>query len=225
MALALVERLESADYSVPEHVRIREVPLPAWKRGMDVVGASLALCFLLPVVVGVAAWIMADSRGGALVRQPRVGLGGRVFDCWKFRTMHRGAATMLQSLRDRNEAPGPMFKITDDPRRTRAGRFVRRTSLDELPQLVNVLRGEMSLVGPRPPLVSEVLQYDDHHLQRLGATPGITGLWQVTLRGRTHEFADLVALDIEYSRKMSLKLDLEILAKTVPTVLFGRGSV
>jgi lipopolysaccharide/colanic/teichoic acid biosynthesis glycosyltransferase len=115
--------------------------------------------------------------------------------------------------------------MKDDPRRTRAGRFVRRTSLDELPQLINVLRGDKSNLGPRTPLESEVLQYDGGELRRLAATPGITGLWQVTLRGRRHDFADMVELDCEYARRRSLVLDIQIILKTIPTVLLGKGSV
>jgi lipopolysaccharide/colanic/teichoic acid biosynthesis glycosyltransferase len=225
MALAIVERLDSAEYSVPVHVRIRQTAMPRWKRFIDIVGASVALGMCLPLMAVTAVWIMLDSPGGAFVRQPRVGHGGMCFNCWKFRTMHRGAAALLPSLLEQNEASGPVFKMKNDPRRTRVGRLVRRTSLDELPQLLNVLRGEMSLVGPRPPLVSEVLDYDDHHLQRLAATPGMTGLWQVTLRGRQHDFADMVALDVDYARRMSFKKDVMILLKTVPTVIFGRGSV
>jgi lipopolysaccharide/colanic/teichoic acid biosynthesis glycosyltransferase len=114
--------------------------------------------------------------------------------------------------------------MKDDPRRTRVGRLLRKTSVDELPQLWNVLRGEMSLVGPRPPTVVEVLRYDERHLQRLRATPGITGLWQVTLRGRHHEFIDMVELDVRYADEVSFLGDLKILLNTIPTVLFGRGS-
>ena len=143
---------------------------------------------------------------------------------WKFRSMHRGSDRLLDGLLAHNEATGAIFKMKDDPRRTRVGRFVRRTSLDELPQLWNVLRGQMSLVGPRPPTVPEVLRYDDRHLQRLAATPGITGLWQVTLRRERHDFADMVDLDVRYAREMSLAMDLKILFKTIPTVLGGKGS-
>jgi lipopolysaccharide/colanic/teichoic acid biosynthesis glycosyltransferase len=114
--------------------------------------------------------------------------------------------------------------MKDDPRRTRIGRFVRKTSLDELPQLWNVLRGDMSLVGPRPPTVGEVMKYDQRHLARLAATPGITGLWQVTLRRERHDLNDMVELDVRYARELSFLLDLKILLKTIPTVLGGEGS-
>lgn len=191
---------------------------------MDISGASLGLLVLSPVLLIIAIAIMVDSRGGPIFRQARVGRGGRVFTCWKFRSMVRGADRMLDGLLEDNEADGLIFKMKDDPRRTRVGRFVRRTSLDELPQLWNVLRGDMSLVGPRPPTVREVLQYDQRHLMRLAATPGITGLWQVTLRRERHDFADMVALDVEYANRMSLWLDIKILLKTLPTVVGGKGS-
>ncbi len=205
--------------ALAEHV----VPLPGWKKAIDLTGAALGLVFLAPLLVLVAAAIMLESRGGPIFRQTRVGHGGRTFTCLKFRSMGRDAEQMLAQLQDQNEARGHIFKMKDDPRRTRVGKFIRKTSLDELPQLFNVLRGDMSLVGPRPPTVGEVGRYDFAQLRRLSATPGITGLWQVTLRGR-HDFADMVALDVEYAERMSLWLDLRILATTVPTVLFGSGS-
>jgi lipopolysaccharide/colanic/teichoic acid biosynthesis glycosyltransferase len=196
---------------------------PFWKRVMDVLVASVALVVLSPLMVLVAVAIMIDSRGGAFYRQTRVGKGGRPFTCWKFRSMHRGADQVLHELASQNEAKGLIFKMRNDPRRTRMGRLVRKTSIDELPQLLNVWRGEMSLVGPRPPLLSEVVEYEEHHLRRLVVTPGITGLWQVTKRG-SHDFEDMVTLDVEYARRLSLGLDLWILLRTVPTVLSGKGS-
>ncbi len=196
---------------------------PAWKRRMDVVGATLLLAATLPLMVLLSVAIMLDSRGGPFFRQTRVGHGGRIFVCWKFRSMRRGADGMRAAMTNSNEASGPIFKMRDDPRRTRVGKLLRRSSLDELPQLWNVLCGDMSLVGPRPPTVAEVAEYDFDQLQRLAAPPGMTGLWQVTLRGR-HDFEDMVRLDVEYARNMSLGQDLRILLKTVPTVLLGHGS-
>jgi lipopolysaccharide/colanic/teichoic acid biosynthesis glycosyltransferase len=137
--------------------------------------------------------------------------------------MHRGSERLHERLNEHNEAQGLIFKMKEDPRRTRVGKFLRKTSLDELPQLWNVFRGDMSLIGPRPPLVTEVLAYRDEEFRRLATKPGITGLWQVTLRGR-HDFADMVELDRRYADELSVLLDLKILVKTVPTVLFGRGS-
>jgi lipopolysaccharide/colanic/teichoic acid biosynthesis glycosyltransferase len=203
---------------------IPTVRMPLWKRSMDVMIASFALVLTSPLLVLIAIAVMADSPGGAIFRQVRVGRGGKCFTCWKFRTMQRGADSMLVALMSRNEANEFVFKMKDDPRRTRVGRILRKTSLDELPQLWNVVRGSMSLVGPRPPTVPEVLRYDEHHLRRLGATPGITGLWQVTLRGRSHEFIDMVELDIRYANEFSFAGDVRILLNTIPTVLLGRGS-
>jgi len=199
------------------------VAMPAWKRAIDVLGATVGLVFLAPFLALIALAVVLDSPGGPFYRQVRVGRGGRTFHCWKFRSMCRGADRLLGELQAFNEASGLVFKMRDDPRRTRVGKFLRKTSLDELPQLLNVLRGDMSLVGPRPPTVDEVLRYDSSQLARLAATPGITGLWQVTLRGR-HDFADMVELDVRYARELSFWGDVVILLKTVPTVLFGKGS-
>ncbi len=197
--------------------------MPAWKRLVDVVGAVVGMVLLLPLMFALALAVVLDSQGGPIYRQTRVGRGGRCFTCWKFRSMHLGADRMQESLMRHNEADGLIFKMKEDPRRTRVGRWLRRTSLDELPQLWNVLTGSMSLVGPRPPLVTEVLQYDEPHMRRLAAKPGITGLWQVTLRGR-HDFADMVELDVQYARELSFRLDLKILLMTLPTVIRGSGS-
>lgn len=198
--------------------------MPPWKRMIDLAGAAIGLALLLPLFAVIAVAIMLETPGGPIFRQTRVGRGGRLFMCWKFRSMRKDAEQMKASLLALNEANGHIFKLRDDPRRTRVGKFLRKTSLDELPQLWNVLKGEMSLVGPRPPLPAEVARYSERELLRLAVEPGITGLWQVTLRGR-HDFADMVALDIEYARRRSLPLDLRIYAQTVVTVLRGSGSV
>jgi lipopolysaccharide/colanic/teichoic acid biosynthesis glycosyltransferase len=202
---------------------IRVVPMPLWKRLVDVTGAAILLVLCVPLFAMVSLAIVVDSRGGPFYRQVRVGRGGQPFVCWKFRSMHRGADRILDQLQDHNEAKGLIFKMKDDPRRTRVGKLLRKTSIDELPQLINVLAGDMSLVGPRPPLVSEVLGYNEAELQRLACVPGITGLWQVTLRGR-HEFGDMVALDTEYASSITFWSDVRILLRTIPTVLFGKGS-
>ncbi|MGE5595166.1 MAG: sugar transferase [Hyphomicrobiales bacterium] len=199
------------------------VPMPAWKRAIDIAGAFFGLLFLAPFLLLIGAAVMLDSRGGPLFRQQRVGKGGKLFTCYKFRSMYRNAESMQVELLHQNEANGLIFKMKNDPRRTRVGKLLRKTSLDELPQLWNVLRGDMSLVGPRPPLPSEVARYDDPHLRRLVVTPGITGLWQVTLRGR-HDFADMVALDLEYARNLGFWLDMRILVRTISTVVRGSGS-
>lgn len=216
-------RVRPVEFAPGGETVVQALPLPWWKRVMDVAGASVGLVVCSPALFLLAMYVVLDSRGGPFFRQTRVGIGGRCFTCWKFRSMHRNADQMLEGLLAQNEAAGPIFKMKNDPRRTRAGRFLRRTSLDELPQLWNVLRGDMSLVGPRPPTVPEVLRYDEAQLRRLVVTPGMTGLWQVTLRGR-HDFSDMVELDVEYARRRSLLLDVRILAMTIPAVVVGRGS-
>ena len=192
------------------------------KRAFDIVGGTIVAIVLAPVMLAISAWIALDSAGPITFRQPRVGLHGRTFDVWKFRTMVADAEERLEDLRDRNEIRGNAFKITNDPRMTRAGRWLRRTSLDELPQLMNVLRGEMSLVGPRPPLASEVAGYDVWHRRRLSMRPGMTGLWQVSAR-REPDFDRWVESDLEYIDRWSFWLDLKIIALTVPAVLAGEG--
>ena len=175
----------------------------------------------LPVLLAVALAIALDDGRPVLFRQARVGLHGRPFQVVKFRSMTRDAEARRAELAHRNEINGRAFKVTDDPRVTRIGRFLRRTSLDELPQLWNVLRGEMSLVGPRPPLPDEVAGYDLWHRRRLSMKPGITGLWQV--RGRREpDFDRWVEADLEYIDRWSLWLDLKILARTIPAALEGR---
>jgi lipopolysaccharide/colanic/teichoic acid biosynthesis glycosyltransferase len=172
-------------------------------------------------LIGIAVAIRLDDGGPVLFRQRRVGLHGRPFDVVKFRSMGVDAEARRAELDHLNEVRGPIFKITGDPRITRVGRFIRRTSLDELPQLLNVLRGDMSLVGPRPPLPSEVEGYDLWHRRRLSMKPGITGLWQVRDRG-AQDFDTWVAADLEYIDRWSLWLDLKILFRTIPAALQGR---
>jgi exopolysaccharide biosynthesis polyprenyl glycosylphosphotransferase len=191
------------------------------KRIFDFVVATLAAIVLSPVMAALALWIQARDGGPVLFRQERVGLHGRRFELLKFRTMVSGAEAMVDDLSDRSEIQGAAFKITDDPRVTSTGRFLRRTSLDELPQLWNVIRGDMSLVGPRPALPREVADYDLWHRRRLSMKPGITGLWQVSAR-RSANFDTWAQLDLSYIDRWSLWLDLKILARTVPAALEGR---
>jgi exopolysaccharide biosynthesis polyprenyl glycosylphosphotransferase len=195
----------------------------AAKRTFDVVGAVVAGVVSLPLVAVVALAIRLDSPGPVLFRQRRVGRGGRPFELVKFRTMVQDAEERLAELTDRNEADGPLFKIRDDPRVTRVGRVLRRLSLDELPQLWNVLRGEMSLVGPRPALPSEVAAWSEELHARLRVRPGITGMWQVGGRSEA-SFDEYVRLDLYYVDNWSLWIDLAILAKTIPAVLARRGA-
>jgi exopolysaccharide biosynthesis polyprenyl glycosylphosphotransferase len=195
----------------------------AVKRAFDLACAGLALVLLSPIWLLIALAIKLDSPGPVLFRQMRSGREGRPFVLYKFRSMYEGAETDMERLLAMNEASGPLFKIKDDPRRTRVGRFLRRTSLDELPQILNVLRGDMSLVGPRPALASEVAQYQDWHRKRLEVLPGLTGLWQVSGRSDL-SFDEMVMLDIYYGENWSLGTDLRILLRTVPQVLFGDGA-
>ena len=192
------------------------------KRALDFVAALTALVFLAPVLALIAILIKLNSAGPVFYAAMRAGRKGRSFRCYKFRTMVRNADALKGELRKRNQRQGPTFKITDDPRITWVGRFLRRYSLDELPQLANVLKGEMSLVGPRPHPLDDFSAYSIEHLPRLDVTPGITGLWQVTAR-RDPSFEAGINLDLEYIHRWSLAMDLGILAKTVWEVLRGSG--
>jgi exopolysaccharide biosynthesis polyprenyl glycosylphosphotransferase len=192
------------------------------KRVLDVVGAGAALLLMAPVLGLLAVVIRLDSAGPVLYVAMRAGRKGRPFRCYKFRTMVRDAEALKETLRERNQREGPFFKITDDPRITRVGRWLRRYSLDELPQLWNVLKGEMSLVGPRPHPLDDFSAYAIEHLPRLDVIPGMTGLWQVTAR-RDRSFQAGMKLDIEYIHRWSLGMDLRILLKTAVVVLRGSG--
>jgi exopolysaccharide biosynthesis polyprenyl glycosylphosphotransferase len=192
------------------------------KRALDVVGAVAGLIVTAPLTLAIAISIRRDSPGPILFRQQRVGLHGRTFDVVKFRTMVIGAEEQLGELLALNEIRGHAFKITEDPRITPVGQWLRRTSLDELPQLWNVLSGAMSLVGPRPPLPSEVAGYDIWHRRRLSMKPGITGLWQVRAR-READFDLWVETDLEYIDGWSLWMDFRILAETIPAIVSRSG--
>lgn len=193
------------------------------KRALDLLAGGALLLLSLPLWGVIAVAIKLTSQGPVIHRQTRVGREGRQFCMWKFRTMVEGADSMLGEVRCRNEARGAHFKIRCDPRVTRLGRWLRRWSLDELPQLLNVLRGEMSLVGPRPPLPSEVATYDESQRDRLEAVPGITGLWQVSGRSDL-PFDECVRMDRFYIENWSFLLDLSILLRTIPAVLSRRGA-
>ena len=199
------------------------MPGLGWKRVLDVMLSVVALLFVAPVLVFVALLIKVASPGEVFYRAQRVGLKGKKFVCYKFRTMVSDADERKDSLRAENERSGPCFKIAADPRITCVGKFLRRYSLDELPQLWNVLRGEMSMVGPRPHPVDDFERYRLEHLRRLDVTPGITGLWQITARGDS-SFQRNMALDLEYIEHWSLGMDLWILWKTVSVVLHGSGA-
>jgi lipopolysaccharide/colanic/teichoic acid biosynthesis glycosyltransferase len=197
---------------------------PRLKRGLDLVGAALLVLLSAPVLTAIAVAIKLEDGGPVLFRQTRVGRHGRLFVMLKFRSMVPDAEARKAALMAHNEmSDGILFKIRRDPRVTRVGRICRKLSLDELPQLFNVLRGEMSLVGPRPPVPSEVALYDPGHRRRLAALPGITGLWQVSGRNEIN-FQGQVQLDVAYIERQTFGLDLSILMRTIPAVLTGRGA-
>jgi exopolysaccharide biosynthesis polyprenyl glycosylphosphotransferase len=205
----------------------RVISIQGWnfvvKRITDLVLVIGTAVVALPLMGLIALAIRLDSPGPVLYAQWRTGRNGKPFRCYKFRSMVNGAEEMQHTLAGFNQASGPLFKVRDDPRRTRVGRFLRRFSLDELPQLYNVLRGEMSLIGPRPNLPHEVEQYEEWHKKRLVASPGITGLWQVSGRSDL-TFDEMVLLDIYYVENWSLALDLSLLLRSLPAVLLGRGA-
>ncbi|HZP56169.1 MAG TPA: sugar transferase [Dehalococcoidia bacterium] len=194
------------------------------KRAFDRMVAAAALVVLAVPMLVIAAVVRLTSPGPAIIGQTRVGRYGRTFTFYKFRSMREDAELLRDDLEGENNHDAPqIFKMRRDPRVTPVGRFLRRTSLDELPNLFNVLKGEMSIIGPRPPLPREVMHYDAHHLQRLSAVPGITGLWQV--RGRSElPFEEMVELDLEYIERWSLMFDLIILLRTPLAVFGGRGA-
>jgi len=195
----------------------------ALKRTFDLVLSIAGLILLTPVLLAIAAAIRLSSRGPAIYRSVRPGIGGKPFSCFKFRTMREHADQIQDDLEPLNEKSGALFKIRDDPRLTKIGRFLRRFSLDELPQLVNVVRGEMSLVGPRPLPIRDFERLEEWHKKRYLVLPGITGLWQVSGRSEL-DFDDLVRLDFLYLEQWSMFLDLSILLKTIPAVLSRRGA-
>jgi lipopolysaccharide/colanic/teichoic acid biosynthesis glycosyltransferase len=195
-----------------------------WKRAIDVVGAGVVLVALLPLMALVAAAMKVVTPGPLIFKQKRCGLGGKQFVMYKFRTMIADAEKKRDELLLLNEADGPVFKIKDDPRITSLGKILRRTSIDELPQLWNVLKGNMSLVGPRPLPPEEIVLCDRWQRRRLEVTPGITCIWQVTGRSQT-SFEDWVRADIRYISRRSLWTDLLLLLKTIPAVLVGKGAM
>lgn len=194
------------------------------KRLLDIAGGLLGCLISIPIIALVAVPLKLESPGPLIFRQKRVGLNGRYFYMCKLRSMYADAEDRKEELRQQNEMRGLMFKIHDDPRITKVGKFIRRTSIDELPQFWNVLRGEMSLVGTRPPTIDEYEQYQSHHKRRLSMKPGITGLWQVSGRSRIENFEDVVALDNKYIDNWSFWLDIRLLLQTVAVVLSGRGA-
>lgn len=192
------------------------------KRLMDIAGALVGLAITLIVTIFLAPPLLIESPGPLFFAQKRVGKNGRFFKIYKFRSMYRDAEERKKELESQNEMNGFMFKMKDDPRITKVGKFIRKTSIDELPQFYNVLKGDMSLVGTRPPTVDEFRQYESHQKRRLSMKPGITGLWQVSGRNNIKDFEDVVKLDVQYIDNWSLGLDIKIILKTIK-VVFEKG--
>ncbi|MBI2841893.1 MAG: exopolysaccharide biosynthesis polyprenyl glycosylphosphotransferase [Armatimonadetes bacterium] len=193
------------------------------KRLIDIVGSAVLLLLLAPLFLVIAICIRLDSCGPVVFRQTRLGLGGKPFTFYKFRSMCTDAEESRKKILHMNEVSGPVFKIKQDPRVTRVGKWLRRYSIDELPQLFNVLKGNMSFVGPRPPLPDEVRRYEKWQLERLSVVPGITCLWQVSGRSKL-SFDEWVQLDLKYINSRSILLDFRILLKTIPAVISGEGA-
>lgn len=193
------------------------------KRVIDIIGALVGLVILGVVSIFVAPCIKLESKGPVLFKQKRVGKNGRYFDIYKFRSMYIDAEERKKELMAKNEMNGLMFKMENDPRITKVGKFIRKTSIDELPQFINILKGDMSLVGTRPPTVNEFKQYDIHHKRRLSMKPGVTGMWQAYGRNTVSDFEEVVKMDVDYIDNWSLLLDIKILFKTVATVLTEGG--
>ncbi|WP_406818164.1 sugar transferase [Lactiplantibacillus plantarum] len=188
------------------------------KRLFDIVAATCGIVVLSPLMIIIAVLIKAEDHGPIFYEQIRVGKNGKTFKMYKFRSMFVNTDKMLDKLKEKNDVDGPMFKMKNDPRVTKVGHFIRKHSLDELPQFLNVIKGDMSLVGPRPPLPSEVSEYSDYDKQRLYVTPGCTGLWQATERNEVG-FNEMVQIDIQYIQRASFIFDLWIIWKTVEIII------
>jgi len=207
----------------PDHEVNDAMGYKVLKRAFDVLAAGAVIVLMLPLFPLIALMIKLDSRGPIFYRQTRVGHSGRSFKFYKFRSMYQDADRRLEELSASNEADGPIFKIRTDPRITGVGRFLRRSSLDEIPQILNVAIGNMSIVGPRPPLPAEVEKYQPWHRRRLEVKPGITCLWQISGRSEIG-FDEWMRLDMEYLKTRSFQTDLLIFLKTIPAVIQRRGA-
>ena len=189
------------------------------KRVFDIICSLIAIIILSPVFILISLLIkIEDPKGKILFSQDRCGKNGEIFKMYKFRSMVHNAEELLEDLQKMNEMSGPVFKIKEDPRITRVGKFIRKTSLDELPQIINILNGDMSFVGPRPPLVNEVKQYNEYQIQRLLVKPGLTCIWQVSGRNNI-DFDEWIELDLKYIKERNLMLDLTLILKTIPALL------
>ncbi len=213
------------DYTVISYTRFRSSYKRLMiKRMIDIIGGIVGLAITALLTVFIAPAIRIDSPGPVFFSQIRVGKNGRRFRIYKFRSMYRDAEARLAGLQKDNEMKGLMFKMENDPRVTRVGRFLRKTSLDEFPQFWNVLKGDMSLVGTRPPTVAEFEQYNEHYRRRISMTPGLTGLWQVSGRSDITKFDEVVRLDLQYIDNWSLSLDFKIILQTIAVVFTGKGA-
>jgi len=223
-----ISRLELEEVGGWDYLRFTTTPRSGSalfaKRVLDVFVAAFLLALLSPLLLLVALLVRLTSRGPTIFRQERAGRNGRVFTLYKFRTMVEGAEKDRANLESKNEMEGPVFKIKDDPRVTGLGKFLRRTSIDELPQLWNILKGDMSLVGPRPLPLYEVEKFEPWQRRRMSMRPGITCLWQVSGRSKVVSFTDWMRLDLEYVDHWSLRLDVKILLRTIPAVLGAKGA-
>ncbi|KKY00542.1 multidrug MFS transporter [Paraclostridium benzoelyticum] len=194
------------------------------KRFIDIILSCIGIIILSPVMIIIAIAIkIEDPKGKVFFKQQRNGKNGKLFEMYKFRSMVYNAENILSDIMKNNEMDGPVFKIKDDPRITKVGRFIRKTSLDELPQLINVIKGDMSLVGPRPPIPREVEQYNEYQMQRLLVKPGLTCIWQVSGRNEIG-FDEWVDLDLKYIKDRSIYLDLKLILKTIPALLGDKNA-
>lgn len=194
------------------------------KRTIDIILSLFSILLLAVPFILLAIAVKFDSKGPLFFKQKRIGIHGKKFDMYKIRSMHINAEERLSELLEHNEIKSGMFKMKNDPRITRIGRFLRKYSLDELPQLINVLKGEMSIVGPRPPVERELQDYKDWHYIRFSVLPGLTGEWQVNGRSKIQHFDDVVNLDFKYIRNWNLRQDFKIILKTIPVVFLGQDT-
>ncbi|WP_097033171.1 sugar transferase [Clostridium tertium] len=214
-----MERLQVEEQEIIEIARRESILYKTTKRALDIIGSLLGLVILSPLLLIVAILIKLESRGPIVFSQKRIGLNGKEFQMYKFRSMVENAEELKEKLAKQNEMSGPMFKMKADPRVTKVGKFIRKTSIDELPQLLNILKGEMSLVGPRPSLPREVEKFETWMLKRLIVKPGLTCYWQVSGRNNI-DFYDWMKLDIKYVNERSFWLDIKLIFRTA-FVLFG----
>ncbi|MBP1870218.1 exopolysaccharide biosynthesis polyprenyl glycosylphosphotransferase [Clostridium tertium] len=215
----IMERLQIEEQEIIQIERKENILYEVSKRALDVIASFLGLVILSPILLIVAILIKLESKGPAIFSQSRIGLNGKEFKMYKFRSMVQNAEELKEKLAKQNEMSGPMFKMKNDPRITKVGKFIRKTSIDELPQLLNVLKGDMTLVGPRPSLPREVEKFESWMLKRLEVKPGLTCYWQVSGRNNI-DFYEWMKLDLKYANDMNFWLDIKLIFKTV-AVLFG----